>query len=140
MAADLLAAIVAEIEARRDALRPAAEEYKQLLSASTALGIEVPKSVIVDAAVPPAGGVRAGRKASVARKAPVATPPPSAGGEARQAIVAALEHGSHTVSELAVVTAMSGGSIRESVRGLIAVGAVTRARRADGKAAYALVV
>jgi DNA-binding transcriptional ArsR family regulator len=61
-----------------------------------------------------------------------------ASGAAHQAIIAALEHGSHTVSELAVVTAMSGPSIRESLRRLIGSGAVARAKR-DGKAAYALV-
>jgi DNA-binding transcriptional ArsR family regulator len=58
-------------------------------------------------------------------------------GAAQQAIVAALEHGSHTVSELAVVTAMSGPSIRQSLRRLVVAGTVTRAER-EGKPAYAL--
>jgi DNA-binding transcriptional ArsR family regulator len=58
-------------------------------------------------------------------------------GAAQQAIIAALEHGSHTVSELAVVTAMSGPNIRENLRRLLKAGAVTRAKR-EGKAAYAL--
>jgi hypothetical protein len=58
-------------------------------------------------------------------------------GAAQTAILAALEHGSHTVAELAVVTAMSGPSIRVSLRRLLGTGAVTRAKR-DGKAAYAL--
>jgi hypothetical protein len=58
---------------------------------------------------------------------------------AQRAIVAALEHGSHTVAELGVVTAMSGASIREGLRRLTKAGAVRRAKReGDGKAAYAL--
>jgi hypothetical protein len=55
----------------------------------------------------------------------------------QQAILAALEHGSHTVGELAVVTAMAGPSIREALRRLSKAGRVTRATR-EGKAAYVL--
>jgi DNA-binding transcriptional ArsR family regulator len=51
--------------------------------------------------------------------------------------VAALEHGSHTVSELAVVTGMRGPSIRENLRRLLGAGAVTRGKR-EGRAAYEL--
>jgi DNA-binding MarR family transcriptional regulator len=55
------------------------------------------------------------------------------------AILAALEHGSHTVSELAVVTAMSGAIINNNLRRLQQAGAITRTKReGDGKAAYAL--
>lgn len=58
-------------------------------------------------------------------------------GAAQQAILAALEHGSHTVNELTVVTAMSGQNIRENLRRMLGSGVVTRAKR-EGKAAYAL--
>jgi len=58
-------------------------------------------------------------------------------GPAEQAIVAALEHGSHTVGELGVVTAMSGSEIREGARGLLKAGKIVRAKR-EGRAAYAL--
>jgi hypothetical protein len=58
-------------------------------------------------------------------------------GAAQQAIMAALEHGSHTVNELTVVTAMSGQNIRENLRRMLGSGVVTRAKR-EGKAAYAL--
>ncbi|MBA3807471.1 MAG: hypothetical protein H0X28_03615, partial [Solirubrobacterales bacterium] len=58
-------------------------------------------------------------------------------GAAQRAILAALEHGSHTVTELGVVTAMSGQNIRENLRRLLRSGTVTRAKR-EGKAAYAL--
>ena len=55
------------------------------------------------------------------------------------AILAALEHGSHTVSELAIVTAMSGAIIKNNLRRLQQAGTITRTKRAgDGKAAYAL--
>ncbi len=60
-------------------------------------------------------------------------------GAAAVAILAALEHGSHTVSELAVVTAMSGAIINNNLRRLQQAGTITRTKRAgDGKAAYAL--
>jgi len=58
-------------------------------------------------------------------------------GAAQQAIVAALEHGSHTVTELTVVTAMSPQGIRENLRRMLSAGEVTRAKR-EGKGAYAL--
>lgn len=57
---------------------------------------------------------------------------------ARETILAALEHGSHTVSELAVVTAMSGPSINGSLRKLVSMGAVVKTER-EGRAAWALV-
>ncbi len=63
--------------------------------------------------------------------------PPSARGVAREAILAALEHGSHTVGELTVVTAMSGPSINGHLRRLVAEGAVAKTER-EGKAAWAL--
>jgi pilus assembly protein FimV len=60
-------------------------------------------------------------------------------GAAAVAILAALEHGSHTVSELAVVTAMSGAIINNNLRRLQQTGSITRTKReGDGKAAYAL--
>ncbi len=147
MPADLLATISAEIDARLAQLRLAIEEYEQLLSAVAALEDEGRK-------VAPAQ-----EKASPGRKAPVrkATPAPvkpkraaapkrrsqkvaparSARNEAQQAIVAALEHGSHTVAELTIVTAMSGPVIRDGLKGLQKAKKVTKAKR-EGKAAYAL--
>lgn len=61
----------------------------------------------------------------------------AARGAAREAILGALEHGSHTVGELAVVTAMSGPNINGNLRRLVAEGVVVRAER-EGKAAWAL--
>jgi hypothetical protein len=108
-------------EISADALRPRARGKR-----GSAAG------AIVRAASPPARGGRA----AVAKGAK------KAGGQrdaAQQAIVAALEHGSHTVAELGVVTAMSGASIREGLRRLGKAGTVGRAKReGDGKAAYAL--
>jgi hypothetical protein len=58
-------------------------------------------------------------------------------GIARETILAALEHGSHTVGELTVVTAMSGPSINGNLRKLVSEGAVVKTER-EGKAAWAL--
>jgi hypothetical protein len=153
MTGDLLERIHAEIDARRAALEPRVEEYRQLLSAADALGLPI-------APAPHAGKARARTakpraaktrgKASTAPKprrtapaakaaadAPSAPPARAPRGAAQAAILAALEHGSHTVSELGVVTALSAQIIRENLRRLLGTGAITRAKR-EGKAAYAL--
>jgi hypothetical protein len=58
---------------------------------------------------------------------------------AQQAILAALEHGSHTPGELVMVTAMSPTEIRSNLGRLARRGAVAKVKRhGDGKAAYAL--
>ena len=51
--------------------------------------------------------------------------------------MAALEHGSHTVSELVLVTAIAGAEIRASAQRLQRAGAIARTRR-EGRVAYAL--
>jgi len=157
VAGELLSRVRAEIDARREALRPAVAEYERLLSAAAALKVGA-----VDArthtrsspraAAPAARRAPARRDSAGAATVRAPAPAPAAGrrragtaagrarvprGAAQEAIVAALEHGSHTVSELGVVTAMSGASIRENLRRLMDLGTVTRAKR-DGKAAYAL--
>ncbi len=55
----------------------------------------------------------------------------------RELILAALEHGSHTVGELAVVTAMSGPNINGNLHKLVSEGVVVKTER-EGKAAWAL--
>lgn len=65
--------------------------------------------------------------------------PPVAPAEAQQAILAALEHGSHTVSELVMVTAMSASDIRSNLSRLTRQNKITKVKRAgDGKTAHAL--
>jgi DNA-binding transcriptional ArsR family regulator len=159
VASELLERVTAEIEARRDELRPRVEEYERLLEAAAALEREQGRAVPVEAEtgssepvsertgkLPKRTRARRGsaagaiaRAASTGRSAGRAAKRSGGGasGAAHQAILAALEHGSHTVSELAVVTAMSGPSIRDGLRRLVGSGAVARAKR-DGKAAYAL--
>jgi hypothetical protein len=156
MAEDLLSRIGAEIDARMRELRPFVDEYEQTLAAADALER---KRDVVEPPRPPARRRATVADASAARVSPGLTstsaarsaraagsaPRPSARapqeravrGAAQQAILAALEHGSHTVSELGVVTAMSAANIRENLRRLLKAGRVTRASR-DGKAAYAL--
>jgi hypothetical protein len=73
----------------------------------------------------------------VAKSAAKDKPERAVRGAARETILAALDHGSHTVSELAVVTAMSGPSINGNLRTLVAEGAVVKIER-EGKAAWAL--
>jgi DNA-binding transcriptional ArsR family regulator len=153
--ADLLARVCAEIDARLAELRPAVEEYERLLGAADALEADAARAVAAGAVA--AGAVAAG---AVAAEGPADAKPVRAGATrprtmrrsaagasgressvprtaAAQAIVAALEHGSHTVAELVVVTAMSGPEIRESLRALQRAGKVTRAKR-EGRTAYAL--
>ena len=156
MAEDLLSRIGAEIDARMRELRPFVDEYEQTLAAADALER---KRDVVEPPRPPARRRATAGNASAARVSPgrasasarrsagaggPATRPPARApqeravrGAAQQAILAALEHGSHTVGELGVVTAMSAANIRENLRRLLKAGRVTRASR-DGKAAYAL--
>lgn len=138
MPGELLARVRAEIDVRREELRPALAEYERLLSMADVLGIRT------DGAATPArgrAGATTGRRAGAAtgRQAGAATGRRARAQRdaAQQAIVAALEHGSHTVSELAVVTALAGPSIRENLRRLMHAGTVTRTER-DGRAAYTL--
>jgi DNA-binding transcriptional ArsR family regulator len=151
MAKDLLSRIGAEIDARMRELRPLVDEYEQMLAAAGALES---RGAGAQAAARPARGRRARAPiasspapAKAPAKAPAAQPqararaaqPPGRAvrGAAQQAILAALEHGSHTVGELVVVTAMSAPTIRENLRRLLKAGTVVRAGR-EGKAAYAL--
>jgi DNA-binding transcriptional ArsR family regulator len=123
MAADALTRVRAEIDARLRELRPAVTEYQRLLDIADALDAEA----------------RAAKRKPAAKPKPrsMAKPRPAAMGAAEQSIVAALEHGSHTVGELGAVTAMSGSEIREGARRLLKAGKITRAKR-EGRAAYAL--
>jgi hypothetical protein len=125
---DLLGRVRAEIDERLHELRPKVLEYERTLDAAAALGIEPER------ASPPVPS-RAGSRA-VQRKA-AGKPGRARRGSAGHAIVAALEHGSHTVSELVVVTAMSGANIRSNLRRLLAARTVTQTKR-EGKAAYSL--
>lgn len=154
---NLFSTIQDEIEARIAQLRPLLAEYEQLLAAMQALdaddsspgnGVSArpaaqpgarrreprgsTRSVPRRAAPTPAA--RRGRRAATAAPA---RQPRASRGAAREAILAALEHGSHTVGELATVTAMSAANIGGNVRKLIAEGAISKTER-DGKAAYVL--
>ncbi|HLL92405.1 MAG TPA: ArsR family transcriptional regulator [Solirubrobacteraceae bacterium] len=156
MAEDLLSRIGAEIDARMRELRPFVDEYEQTLEAAGALERKrevakpprPPARRRATAADASAAQATTGRASASARRSaraggPARRPPARAPqeravrGAAQQAILAALEHGSHTVGELVVVTAMSAANIRENLRRLLKAGTVTRASR-DGKAAYAL--
>jgi hypothetical protein len=138
---DLLSKIGDELDARLRELRPLVAEYERLLDAASALTSpsktahrtrrQTARSVPAHApAKPPTSPPRPRR----------AAPKRAQRGAAATAILAALEHGSHTVSELAVVTAMRGPIINNNLHRLQQAGTVTRTKReGDGKAAYALV-
>lgn len=147
--ADLLATIRAEIDARLRELAPAIAEYERLSTAVNALAAEgnvaprpVPRSAArpatravprPDAPVRPAAKTRARPKVvRRARRRERAVQSPT-----DQAIVAALEHGSHTVAELVLVTALPAGEIRDSLRRLRKRKAIVKTDR-DGRSAYAL--
>lgn len=152
MATDLLSEIRNEIDARLKELRPALAEYEQLLHAAGALDLDSARPTEV------AASARA-RKAETPRKAPTRRPAaraataeaapaapkrraaarkqPAVKDDVREAISGVLEHGSHTVGELVVVTAMSTASLNESLRKLAAAGVVVKTER-EGKAAWSL--
>jgi hypothetical protein len=151
MANDLLSTIRAEIDARMGELRPAFEEYEGLLAAADALGVSGPSSGVSSGRTKRAGsraragaarttGARRGRPpggGKKARRGLRAGSPRAPRGAAGKAILAALEHGSHTARELVVVTAMADPNIRANLRRMLAEGTVTKVSR-EGKSAYAL--
>jgi DNA-binding transcriptional ArsR family regulator len=142
MAEELLSRIRGEIDARMRELRPLVDEYEQTLAAAGALksqgGAEPATPAPRKRRAPAAKAKAAKTPVSTAARTDARAPRGRAvRGAAQQAILAALEHGSHTVSELVVVTAMSAPNIRENLRRLLKAGAVQRASR-EGKAAYAL--
>jgi len=166
MATDLLSTICREIDERLTELRPLLAERQRLLVAADAL-VEAGQGA-VEAGARPAGPTRNSRAvASTPVKRPrrsspkpklkpesarqpaakserseapqsKAKPERAARGAAREAILGALEHGSHTVSELVVVTAMSSPNVNGNLRRLEAEGVVMKAER-EGKPAWALV-
>ncbi len=70
---------------------------------------------------------------------PEAERKPASPSDVRHAILAALEHGSHTIGELVMVTAMSTPEIRTNLSQLARQRKVTRVKReGDGKSAFAL--
>jgi hypothetical protein len=168
MATDLLSTICREIDERLTELRPLLAERQRLLVAADALveagqgGVEVgsqPAGPLDDSGAaastpakrprrsssklkpkPKLESVRQPAAKSESSEAPPSKPKPerAARGAARDAILGALEHGSHTVSELVVVTAMSAPNINGNLRRLEAEGVVVKAER-EGKAAWALV-
>ncbi|HEY2536605.1 MAG TPA: hypothetical protein VGI24_06450 [Solirubrobacteraceae bacterium] len=123
--ADLLTSIRAEIEARLRELEPAIAEFEQLSTAAQALTAEGRGSP-----APAKRGRPAGTKTAKPAKPAAHTP-------TGEAVLAALEHGSHTVAELVLVSALPAGEIRESLRQLRKRKAVVKTDR-DGRSAYAL--
>jgi hypothetical protein len=130
--ADLLTTIRAELDARLSELRPMFEEYERLLPAAGALASD-------DRSAPeprsPHAPARKKAPSVTARKARKRERPDRS--PASQAVLAALEHGSHTLAELLLVTALPASEIRDGLRRLRAQHAIVKTDR-DGKAAYAL--
>ena len=154
--ADLLASIRAEIDVRLGELRPALAEYEELLSVLDALGSDGRSASAQSASSPAGGGLAQSTPAAAERSAapartrsprPPRTRRPAARrprrrerlghGPAGQAILAALEHGSHTVAELVLVTALPAPDIRAGARRLLESGAISKTER-EGRSAYAL--
>jgi hypothetical protein len=142
---DLLERVRAEIDERMSELLPQVEEHRQLLEAAMSLEIDDEGST-QQAKRSPRATKRApappkARRASTTRKralAKVSSDKPRAQRNAtQQAIEAALEHGSHTLSELVLVTAIEARPIRAQLSRLQRSGVIGKVRR-EGKAAYSL--
>jgi hypothetical protein len=142
--ADLLSTIRAEIDARMRELAPLIAEYERLSSASSALEAEgrsvssrPPASERPPRASAPKASAEAATRKIATRKIARRARKRSAPSPAGQAVLAALEHGSHTVAELVVVTALPAADIRDSLRDLRRRKAIVKTDR-DGRSAYAL--
>jgi DNA-binding transcriptional ArsR family regulator len=159
MASDLLSTIRAEIDARLDELRPSLAEYEGLLVAAGALvdngglsaKVKSPSTRRARRTTRATAIKRGSAAGAIERAASGAVPGPSKPkaekekpkpvraerGAAREAILAALDHGSHTVAELVVVTAMSAANVNSNLSRLASAGMVVKTER-EGKTAYAL--
>jgi hypothetical protein len=152
MAADLLSTVRSELDARLNELRPVLSEYERLLAAAAALdagnGGAAPRGA-ADSTLSTTRRSRtrrAGRRRAGAIKAVASSSSRRASGSrkrararrgaAQHAILAALEHGSHTASELMSVTALAGPNIRTNLRRLLEEGTITQTKR-TGRTAYA---
>lgn len=129
MTDDLLTTIRAELRSRMGQLESAVEEYEDLLAVLDALDTTAGEDGASSAHAAD-GALAAADASNTSTVAPTID-------AAAQAILAALEHGSHTLAELGVVTALPAGQIRESVRGLRSSGKIVTAER-EGPTAYAL--
>ncbi|HEY1457926.1 MAG TPA: hypothetical protein VGF15_05370 [Solirubrobacteraceae bacterium] len=124
-------------------LRPLVSEYEQLLAAERSLkdmkGALATPARATKTQAKPGARVRRGSAAGALQRAaskPSGKRQPTATGTVGQAVLDALEHGSHTVSELVMVTAMRAGEIRGSVRHLLSRDEIVKVDRA-GRTAYA---
>jgi hypothetical protein len=134
--------------ARPKAARPKTAGTKAARPKTAGTKAARPKTAGTKAARPKTAGTKtAGTKTAGTKTArPQKTARPAGGrvvrrgpsiGPAGQAILAALEHGSHTVAELVVVTALPASDIRKDLRPLLKLEAIVKAER-DGKTAYVL--
>ena len=154
MAPDLLASIRAELDARLNELRPLLPEYERLLAAAAALDAQAAAPTSAENGGAPVSQKPARRSARAPRaaKAPtgggrIVVPKSSKARSAKQqsgplsrtqkAILAALEHGSHTPSELVTVTAIGSPEIRTQLSRLLESGKIAKINR-DSKIAYEL--
>jgi hypothetical protein len=151
MTADLLSTVRSELDARLDELRPVLSEYERLLAAAAALGAGDGGTAPHRArkGTPSTSRARRGGHRRTGAIKPVASNPSRRAtgsrrkraraqrGAAQHAILAALEHGSHTASELVSVTALAGPNIRTNLRRLLQEHTITQTKRA-GRTAYAL--
>lgn len=143
--ADLLSTIRAEIDARLRELAPAIAEHERLTSASDALAAEG-RAALRRAPRPARPQEPARVSAKTGGRAKAARPRAARRARRReraeqspidQAILAALEHGSHTAAELVLVTALPAADIRGALRHLRKRRTIVKTDR-DGRSAYAL--
>jgi len=146
MAHDLLSTVGRELDERLAELRPARAEYEQLIAAAAAFEIGEDRPADGGASSP---SRRAGRAPRAAAEGHATTTTRSRAsrlrhkrsygrrGAAQEAILAALQHGSHTASELVNVTALPAPTIRSNLHRLLKGRLITRARR-GGRSAYTL--
>ncbi len=133
MDSDLLSDIRREIDDRLVWLRPAVEEYEQLLAAAEAVEQEAQAA---NGAGVGRGSPEMGRRSpEVGLGSAVRRAGATVDTGLREAILGALEHGSHTVAELTVVTAAGTASINRELRRLDAEGLVAKTSR-EGKLAW----
>jgi hypothetical protein len=155
MSADLLSTLRSKLDARLHELRPLRSEYEHLLAEAEALGCgpvgaaPAPAAEKISSAAQRSRAPRQGRRAGAGaikasssngasrakspRKLPRARP-----GAARHAILAALEHGPHTTSELLSVTGFREPNIQYNLHRMLCLRTISNTEHSGRTVWHAL--
>jgi hypothetical protein len=155
MSPDLLSTLRSELDARLHELRRLRYEYEHLLAEAEALGCAPDRAAPPPAAEKTSSTTRISRARPQGRRAPAEAIDPSSSngtsskkgprklprarpGTARHAILAALERGPHTTSELLSIAGFAEPNIRYNLQRMLCLRTISRTERSGRTVWHAL--